>query len=153
MPSPAEQEILDQLALKEMTRFHGELIAAGVEFTGVDSNDILSDLNPAHASLAALVIAAKGKALASTECQAVKTALGEASSQWVAYQAVRNAWAEHQRTEKLLVEVVTMIAELFYTAVYNNAGLPVGVPKFNMTKLQEAKTRIDEIKAQYPYLT
>lgn len=149
MPSPAEQEILDQLSAKAMTRLHGELAAAGVRFGGVDSNDNLSGLNPADATLAALVVAAKGKALTSTECQVIKTALGAASPQWAAYQAVRQAWKESKRTERLLVEVVTMIVELFYTATPRVVaeGIFLG---FNQARLVAAKARIDEIRAAYP---
>lgn len=133
-----------------MERLYGELAAAGVRFSGVDSNDNLSGLNPADASLAALVVAAKGKTLTSTECQAVKATLGDTSSQWIAYQAVRNAHIERKRTEKLLVEVVTMIVELFYTATPRvvTEGIFLG---FDQQRLVDAKQRIDEIKAALPY--
>lgn len=135
-----------ELALQ---RLDGELRAAGVRYDSVASDNSIFGINPADEALAALVVAAKGKALASTECQAVKTALGAASPQWAAYQAVRQAWKESKRTERLLVEVVTMIVELFYTATPRVVaeGIFLG---FNQAKLVAAKARIDEIRAAYP---
>lgn len=138
---PIEQDLIS------ITRIQGELVAAGVRCVGVDSDGNISGLNPEDASLAALVLAAKDKAIASAECQAVKAALGSGSAQWTAYQAVRNAPIDTQRMAKYALEVLAQIVQLFYSATYTN-----GTPKFDMTQLQAAKTRIDEIRAQFPYL-
>jgi len=130
-------------------RLHGELKAAGVSFSGVGSDGTVTNLQPGQEALAALVVAAADKPLTSSECLAVRDALGAGSQQWVAYQAVRQSGVEHSRIEQYQTEVLKMIVELFETATYiaQSGGQ---VPAFNTAKLLAARDKIAAIRAQFP---
>jgi hypothetical protein len=131
--------------------YAGQLQAVGLVIHGCDASGGVSWSGEPNEELAALVFAALDKPLASAKCQALKTYLGGATDpRWLAYLAARKAPIDNKRDQQVLVDVVKLIVDLFYTATPKvvTEGVFLG---FSAAKLQAAKAKIDEIKAVLPY--
>jgi len=139
-------EVMDEKILAEAQKskeIHNELLAVGLLVSGVDSNDNIH-LDGADAQgLVPLVLAAHGLSSSSAECIALKIALGETSSEWLAYIGVRKIPIKLQREERFRTETdpVRMNIDDEYT---------VGSAEWT-TALEEWKTLKSQIRTELPY--
>ncbi len=141
--------IEEQLSLQ---RLNNELAAAGIVFSGVDSAGNISNLQAGQESLAALIIAARNKILASAECLAVQSALGGASDpRWIAYKAVRQDIVNLRRNVDYLNKAIILLADLLINGTYRADPQGGGfIPTWRGTELTAIRDAINAVKAKYP---
>jgi hypothetical protein len=89
-----------------------EYTAVGLNHDGRMINDVVQTVGEIDETLEALVIAAHGKTLASTEGQALQSYLGS-DARWDAYVALRTAEVMQKRTGAALREAFMLMLQLF----------------------------------------
>jgi hypothetical protein len=143
------QEQIEQS--EKLQRLHKELEAAGVIFSSLNYAGTLQRLQAGQEALAALVIAARDKTLASAECIAVRTALGGASDpRWIAYAAVRQEPIKRQRLERFINEVLPLLLDLHKDTEEETHGQGKKTLAFKDEKLIAFKSKYEEIMNATP---
>ena len=142
----------NEVVVQSTIRLNQELIAVGIVCSGVDSNGQISDLQTGQEVLAALVLAAKDKALSSPECQAVKTALGgQDDPRWIAYKQVRQDIKEQKRNEKYKDKILNILVDAVDNITWRPDPIGGGkIPTFKASDIQLLKDAIATIKTDIP---
>lgn len=113
-------------------------------------NGAVQGVQEADRPLETLLLTAIGTISTSAESLALRDALGGASSpKWLAYLEVRKQPQHEARRDRYIRDVLGLLVKLFYSATYvDQAGGKIAI--FNISALQEAKNKIDEILAELP---